>query len=117
MAGYSQGGQVIHDAANIFAQNKAAVAQIAAGEPPLGISLKATLALGLRSCTLTPGPVMIFGDPNDGDAVGTVPKEKVTVICHDGDKICDGSLIVTPDHLNYQDDAKAAADIIAAKVQ
>lgn len=42
---------------------------------------------------------MIFGDPDDGDAVGSIPAAKVDVICHDGDNICDGGIIVLPAHL------------------
>lgn len=44
--------------------------------------------------------VVIFGDPNDGDAVGSIPAENVKVICHDGDNICDGGFIVLAPHLN-----------------
>lgn len=44
--------------------------------------------------------VVIFGDPNDGDAVGSISDDRVKVICHDGDNICDGGIIVLPAHLN-----------------
>lgn len=43
--------------------------------------------------------VVIFGDPNDGDAVGSIPAENVKVICHDGDNICDGGILVLAPHL------------------
>lgn len=59
---------------------------------------------------------MIFGDPKNGDAVGDIPADKVKIICHDGDLICDGSVVVLPPHLNYQQDAPAAAQFVASKV-
>ncbi|KAJ4421070.1 hypothetical protein N0V82_003974 [Gnomoniopsis sp. IMI 355080] len=89
MSAYSQGGQLAHTAADNLA-NSAALNQIAA--------------------------VVIFGDPNNGDPVGTIAADKVKIICHDGDNICDGGVLVLPPHLNYQIDAKTAADFIASKV-
>jgi len=44
--------------------------------------------------------VLIFGDPDNGTPVGTIPSSKVLVICHSKDEICKGSIIVTSDHLN-----------------
>lgn len=46
--------------------------------------------------------VVIFGDPDDGDAVGSISADRVKVICHDGDNICDGGIIVLPAHLNVR---------------
>lgn len=60
---------------------------------------------------------MIFGDPDNGDAVGTIAADKVKVICHGGDNICAGGVLVLPPHLNYQIDAQTAAEFIASKVQ
>lgn len=41
--------------------------------------------------------VVIFGDPDNGKAVGNVPAAKTKVICHTGDNICQGGdLILTP---------------------
>lgn len=65
----------------------------------------------IHSCT-----VLIFGDPNDGDPVGTIPSSKVKIICHDGDNICDGGILVLPAHLNYQEDAQTAAEWVASIV-
>jgi hypothetical protein len=44
--------------------------------------------------------VLIFGDPNNGTAVGTIPANKVLVICHSEDDICKGESIVKSEHLN-----------------
>ncbi|CAN8100551.1 unnamed protein product [Discula destructiva] len=91
LSGYSQGAQVIHDAANILEEDTAAPAQIAA--------------------------VMIFGDPDNGDPVGTVAPDKVNVICNDGDNICEGGVIPTEAHRTYQIHSQTAAEFVASKVQ
>ncbi|KAK1525508.1 cutinase [Colletotrichum abscissum] len=88
MSGYSQGGQLVHNAAS-----------------------KLTAAQTARVSA-----VLIFGDPFDGQAVGSIPASKVKVICHDGDNICDGGIIITADHRNYEQDAPAAAAFVAGLV-
>ncbi|KAL1866040.1 hypothetical protein Daus18300_006941 [Diaporthe australafricana] len=90
LSGYSQGGQLVHNAANLLKSNQAVVNQVAA--------------------------VLIYGDPNDGDPVGSIPSSKVKIICHDGDNICQGGILVLPPHTNYQIDANAGAQFIASKV-
>ncbi|KAH8759009.1 cutinase [Diaporthe sp. PMI_573] len=90
LSGYSQGGQLVHNAANLLKSNQAVVNKVAA--------------------------VLIYGDPNDGDPVGTVPSSKVKIICHQGDNICEGGILVLPPHTNYQIDANAGAQFIASKV-
>ncbi|KAF6798265.1 cutinase precursor, partial [Colletotrichum musicola] len=35
----------------------------------------------------------------------------------DGDNICDGGIIITADHRNYEQDAPAAAAFVAGLVQ
>jgi hypothetical protein len=55
---------------------------------------------------LTFGSVVIFGDPDNGKAVGSVPAAKTKVICHTGDNICQGGgLILTP-HLTVSQGLK-----------
>ena len=44
--------------------------------------------------------MVIFGDPLNGTAVGTIDPAKVLVVCHSGDDICKGEIIVTSEHLN-----------------
>ncbi|KAL0932123.1 carbohydrate esterase family 5 protein [Colletotrichum truncatum] len=89
LSGYSQGGQLVHNAAK-----------------------KLTTAL-----TNKISAVLIFGDPFDGQPVGNIPASKVKIICHDGDNICDGGIIITADHRNYEQDAPAAAAFVAGLVQ
>lgn len=58
---------------------------------------------------------MIFGDPDDGEAVGSIPASKVLVICHLGDDIClHGDLVLEP-HLTYSENAGQAATFVAGQ--
>ncbi|EPE30730.1 alpha/beta-Hydrolase [Glarea lozoyensis ATCC 20868] len=86
VSGYSQGGQLVHNAAR---------------------QLSAAVSAKVSS-------VVIFGDPNYGSAVGTIPASKVKVFCHTGDNICEGGITVTSAHLNYKNDAPAAAKFVAS---
>ncbi|EHK96305.1 putative Cutinase [Glarea lozoyensis 74030] len=81
-----QGGQLVHNAAR---------------------QLSAAVSAKVSS-------VVIFGDPNYGSAVGTIPASKVKVFCHTGDNICEGGITVTSAHLNYKNDAPAAAKFVAS---
>ncbi|KAF3025490.1 separase/separin [Neopestalotiopsis sp. 37M] len=86
MAGYSQGGQLVHNAAKML---------------PASTSSKVAAAV-------------IFGDPNNGDAVQGVSSANTKVICHTGDNICaHGDLILAP-HLTYGRDADTAASFVAS---
>lgn len=86
VSGYSQGAQVVHNAANI-----------------LGTSGMA----GVSS-------VVVFGDPLDGTAV-TGAANNTKVICHFGDNICDGGDLILLPHLTYAMDADDAADFVVEK--
>ncbi|KAF8850809.1 cutinase-domain-containing protein [Acephala macrosclerotiorum] len=44
--------------------------------------------------------VIIFGDPDNGTAVGTIDPSKVLIICHSNNYIYKGSIIVNTNHLN-----------------
>ncbi|KAG7095831.1 hypothetical protein E1B28_006526 [Marasmius oreades] len=87
-SGYSQGGQLVHNSAAML--SSAVQARISAA--------------------------VIFGDPDDGEAVAGVPASRTDVICHVGDNICEHGILVLPPHLNYQQDTPAAASFIAARV-
>ena len=45
--------------------------------------------------------VVLFGDPDDGEAFGSVPASKVSTDCHLGDDICLHGNLVLPPHLDY----------------
>ncbi|KAK3356820.1 cutinase, partial [Lasiosphaeria hispida] len=83
MSGYSQGGQLVHNAAKLLPA--ATTAKIAAA--------------------------VIFGDPSQGDAVQGVPASKTRVFCNLSDNICSGGILVLPAHLTYgvQNAAEASA--------
>ena len=73
--------------------------------------------LPLTNITLTTGPittVVVFGDPDRGQAVGTIPSSEVDSICHNQDIICTGSGSFTT-HLTYGQDAASAASFVVSK--
>lgn len=86
MSGYSQGGQLVHKAADIVGQSVMA-----------GVS-----------------SVVIFGDPLSHQTV-TGAETKTKVVCHAGDNICDGGDLVLLQHLTYSLDADDAADFVVQR--
>ena len=62
------------------------------------------------------GAAVTFGDPKQRQAFGTIPSARTKIFCRSGDNICEGGVIITPAHSQYQQDAPAAADWIAARV-
>jgi hypothetical protein len=86
MAGYSQGGQLVHNAAALLPA--ATTAQISS--------------------------VVIFGDPDNGEAVQGVSASRTLVICHDGDNICEHGDLILLEHLTYAEDAGTAATFVLA---
>ncbi|ROT40814.1 cutinase [Sodiomyces alkalinus F11] len=88
LSGYSQGAQIVHKAAGLLSQADAD--RVTA--------------------------VLTFGDPFSKRTVAKIPADKVKVICHEGDRICDGGIIITPEHTNYQEDADDAAAWVASMV-
>ena len=58
--------------------------------------------------------VVMFGDPDYGQNVGTVPNSRVDSICHPRDIICTKTGDFTT-HLTYDQDAAAAAAFIVSK--
>ena len=59
---------------------------------------------------------VLFGNPNDGEAVPNINNNNVITYCNEGDLICAHTVIVTPAHLDYAKDAGPAANFIASKV-
>lgn len=57
---------------------------------------------------------VIFGDPDNGKAVGTVSAADTLVVCHKGDLICAGTALVLAPHLTYAKDAGTAAAFVVA---
>ncbi|KAH7077411.1 cutinase precursor [Paraphoma chrysanthemicola] len=88
MAGYSQGGQLVHNAASMLSAQDAAFVNSA----------------------------VIFGDPNNGDAVGNVAAADTMVVCHTGDLICAGQSVILAPHLTYGRDGPAAAKFVVGNM-
>ncbi|KAH8178524.1 cutinase domain-containing protein [Sarocladium implicatum] len=88
ISGYSQGAQLVHNAANMLSSS---------------VSNRVTA-------------VVTFGDPKRTQPFGTIPSSRARIFCRSGDNICDGGIIITPAHTQYQQDAPAAADWVAARV-
>ncbi|OJJ50761.1 hypothetical protein ASPZODRAFT_255140 [Penicilliopsis zonata CBS 506.65] len=86
VSGYSQGCQVVHNAIN---------------------SLSATTAAYISS-------VLLFGDPDDGQALSNVASSKVDTFCHVDDDICDDGVLILPAHLTYAENVAAAAAFAVA---
>ncbi|TGO73850.1 hypothetical protein BELL_0326g00050 [Botrytis elliptica] len=84
ISGYSQGGQLVHNAAKLL---------------PADTTAKISSAV-------------IFGDPDNGDAVQGVSADKTDIICHAGDNICQGGSLILMAHLTYGMDATAAAAFV-----
>ncbi|OTB09853.1 carbohydrate esterase family 5 protein [Daldinia sp. EC12] len=60
-----------------------------------------------------------YGDTQkeqDGGKIPNFDASKTLILCHDGDKVCEGTLIVTDAHHEYHDLAPEAVDFIASKV-
>lgn len=87
VSGYSQGAQVVHNAAKL-------------------ISAAATNFIN---------SVVLFGDPDDGQPVGSVPAYKVNTDCHVGDNICAGGDMILLPHLSYCHDVYAEAAFALAR--
>ncbi|PVH88783.1 carbohydrate esterase family 5 protein [Cadophora sp. DSE1049] len=86
VSGYSQGGQLVHNAL---------------------ASLPAATAAWVSK-------VVIFGDPNNGTAIPNVAASKVITFCHKGDNICVDGLRVLQQHLTYGLDARNAAIFVVS---
>ncbi|KAF4637362.1 hypothetical protein G7Y89_g711 [Cudoniella acicularis] len=81
MAGYSQGGQLVHNAATqMSAATQAKVSS-----------------------------AIIFGDPDNGTAIGSISAAKTKVICHPTDNICMHGDAILAAHLTYSQNADEAA--------
>jgi len=87
VSGYSQGAQVVHKAVKLISAKEAAFVN----------------------------SVVLYGDPDDGQAVGAVPAGKVSTDCHLGDDICLGGNLIFPPHLDYCLDAGVEADFVVGK--
>jgi cutinase len=59
---------------------------------------------------------VIFGDPNNGDAVGQVAAANTKIICATGDLICAGQAVILAPHLSYGANANEAAAFVMSNM-
>ena len=59
---------------------------------------------------------VIFGDPDNGQAIGNVAAASTKVICVQGDLICAGQAVVLAPHLSYGRNADEAAQFVVANM-
>jgi cutinase len=88
VSGYSQGAALVHRAMEKVT-NQTVLNQIAAA--------------------------VTFGDTQkkqDDEGVPNVSANKTLILCNDGDLVCDGTLIVTPNHLDYTGKVQQASDFV-----
>lgn len=89
LAGYSQGGQLVHKAASMLSASETSFVRSA----------------------------VIFGDPNNGKSVGRIDPSKTKIICHNLDMICEGQKFVTGSHLTYwMNVGEAAVSVVKSGV-
>ena len=84
VSGYSQGAQVAHNAADM-------------------INGKQTNFIN---------SVVLFGDPDEGEAFGKVSTRRVSTDCHLGDDICLHGNVILPPHLDYCLDVDREAEFV-----
>ena len=89
VSGYSQGAQVVHNALEILTRDEAATNFISS--------------------------VVTFGDPDHKLPFGDVPDDKVSVVCHKGDKICLNESGILLPHLTYCHNVAVEAAFVKAK--
>ena len=74
-----------------------------------------TCVVGYALAELTGTPIqeqvvgaVLFGytkNEQNGERIPKYPTERTAIYCEEGDAVCNGSLVVLPDHFLYDDDA------------
>ena len=88
LSGYNQGAQVTHKAAALISSS-------------LYSKIKA---------------IVLFGDPNNGDAFPGSLNDNVKTFCNVIDMVCNGLPTVVPQFVTYEPNVGEAADYVAARV-
>ncbi|PBP17513.1 cutinase [Diplocarpon rosae] len=104
MAGYSQGGQLVHNAAAMLPE-------------PTRAMISSVVIFGDPG---RPAPGRELGDgeltrTDNGQPVSGIDAARTMVICHPGDNICAGGDVILLPHLTYADAAVAAAAFVASR--
>lgn len=108
LSGYSQGGQLVHNAAKLLtAENMKAVSSVVIfGDPGLSNSLPEFDVPNHRPADFR---------TDSSKSVENADPEKVLVVCHTGDDICQFRDLVLLEHLTYAKDADTAAKFVVSK--
>jgi cutinase len=108
VSGYSQGGQIVHNAIGLLPANIGSwISKVVIfGDPGMSPPLSPSPLLSLYRWRMTLMKI------DDGVALPNVAASKVDTYCHAGDNICvNGDLILVP-HLTYAENAAAAAAFV-----
>ncbi|KAK1719628.1 cutinase [Colletotrichum lupini] len=63
--------------------------------------------------------VVTYGDTQNQQDKGQIPnfpKDRLKLICNEGDKVCTGTLEITPAHLDYERHVPEAVDFLTGKI-
>ncbi|KXH28642.1 cutinase [Colletotrichum salicis] len=63
--------------------------------------------------------VITYGDTQNQQDKGQIPnfpKDKLKLICNEGDKVCTGTLEITPAHLDYERHVPEAVEFLTGKI-
>lgn len=109
MSDYSQGGQLVHNAAKLLpAETMNAVSSVVIfGDPGL---------CNRSFCDMQILPTVLLTPKTDSSqGVENADPDKVLVVCHKGDDICQFGSYVLLEHLTYAQDAGTAAEFVVSK--
>lgn len=60
-----------------------------------------------------------YGDTQkqqDDEGIPGLAADRTHIICHDGDLVCEGTLVITGAHLGYENEAPEAVEFIVGKL-
>lgn len=119
LSGYSQGGQLVHNAAKLLPAKTAEkiAAAVTFGDPgtqtPL-LSLSTSRPIGNQLRRLADHET----PPDNGQAFANIPAGNGKIYCHPLDNICQNGVIITAFHYSYSTQyVPAAADFVSSKLQ
>lgn len=117
LGGYSQGGQLVHNAAKQLPAETAQkiAAAVTFGDPGTQILL---LPFSYHSpCRQSPGRLADLETQDNGQSFANIPAGAGKIFCNPFDNICQNGYLITPFHYSYATQyVPGAADFVAAKL-